>query len=134
MPNVACGHWRISSLTTGCLIGGQSGSSQALPKRQADPIRSCRRRCRARMRRREFLSLVSGTVAMRPLVARAQQVPKFYRIGYLALLPGERVTLAKVFLQRLQDLGYSDGNNIVFDYRSAEGRVDRVSELAAELV
>src|SRR6476646_4590470 len=84
--------------------------------------------------RREFITLLGGAAAAWPMVARAQQALKSYRIGYLALLPGERTTLAKVFLQRLQDLGYSEGKNMVFEYRSAEGRADRVPELAAELV
>jgi putative tryptophan/tyrosine transport system substrate-binding protein len=88
------------------------------------------------MRRREFLGLVGGATATTvwPLATRAQQALKSYRIGYLALLPSEDTTLAKVFLQRLQDLGYGADKNMVFEYRSAEGRADRVPELAAELV
>jgi putative ABC transport system substrate-binding protein len=50
------------------------------------------------------------------------------------LLPGEDTTLAKVFLRRLQELGYDEGKNLVFEYRSAEGRADRLPRLAAELV
>lgn len=88
------------------------------------------------MRRREFLALVGGTTATTiwPPGTRAQQALKSYRIGYLALLPGEDKTLAKMFLQRLQDLGYDADKSLVFEYRSAEGRADRVAELAAELV
>jgi putative ABC transport system substrate-binding protein len=88
------------------------------------------------MRRREFLGLVGGATATTvwPLATRAQQALKSYRIGYLALLPGEDTTLAKVFLQRLHELGYSEDKNMVFQYRSAEGRADRLPELAAALV
>jgi putative ABC transport system substrate-binding protein len=88
------------------------------------------------MRRREFFALVGGATSMAvlPLATLAQQASKSYRIGYLALLPGERATLAKVFLQRLQELGYGEGRNLVIEYRSAEGRPERLSELAAELV
>src|SRR6478609_5431713 len=88
------------------------------------------------MRRREFLARVGGATATTiwPLATRAQQGLKSYRIGYLALLPGEDKTLAKMFLQRLQDLGYGADKSLVFEYRSAEGRGDRVAELAAELV
>ena len=88
------------------------------------------------MRRREFLARVGGATATTiwPLATRAQQALKSYRIGYLALLPGEDKTLAKMFLQRLRDLGYGADNSLVFEYRSAEGRGDQVAELAAELV
>ena len=88
------------------------------------------------MRRREFFALVGGTTAaaLLPLATLAQQASKSYRVGYLALLPGERVTLANVLLQRLQELGYGEGKNMVIEYRSAEGRPERLSELAAELV
>jgi putative ABC transport system substrate-binding protein len=85
------------------------------------------------MRRREFVGLVGGAAALWPFAALAQPA-KSYRIAYLALLPGERATLAKVFVQRLQELGYSTGKNMVFDYRSADGRPERLPDLAAELV
>jgi putative ABC transport system substrate-binding protein len=86
------------------------------------------------MKRREFLGVMGGAAAAWPLAARAQQVLKSYRIGYLALLPGEDTTQVKAFLQRLQELGYSEGKNMVFEYRSAEGRADHLQDLAAELV
>src|SRR4051794_9740149 len=88
------------------------------------------------MRRRQFFGFLGGVaaVALWPYASAAQQPLKSYRIGYLALLPGEGTTLAKAFLQRLQEMGYSEGKNMVFDYRSAEGRADRLPELAAELV
>jgi putative tryptophan/tyrosine transport system substrate-binding protein len=89
------------------------------------------------MRRREFIALVGGAAAMPVLlsrVAKAQPAMKSYRIGYLALLPGEDATLAKPLLQRLQELGYSAGKNMIVDYRSAEGRAERLPQLAAEIV
>jgi putative tryptophan/tyrosine transport system substrate-binding protein len=85
------------------------------------------------MQRREFITALGGA-ALWPLATLAQEAPKAYRIAYLALLPGERTTLAKVFLQRLHDFGYDEGKNLLFEYRSAEGRAERVPELAAELV
>jgi putative tryptophan/tyrosine transport system substrate-binding protein len=86
------------------------------------------------MRRREFVVLLSGAAAW-PLAARAQQQgAKYYRIGYLALLPGEDTTLMKPLLERLHELGYAEGENMIFEYRSAEDHPERLSKLAAELV
>lgn len=85
------------------------------------------------MRRRDFICVLSGAVAL-PLTAGAQQREKSYRVAYLALLPGEDTTLAKPFLARLQELGYNEGKNITLVYRSADGRPERLPELAAELV
>src|ERR1700709_640523 len=85
------------------------------------------------MRRRDFICVLSGAVAW-PLTAGAQQREKSYRVAYLALLPGEDTTLAKPFLARLQELGYNEGKNITLVYRSADGRPERLPELAAELV
>jgi putative tryptophan/tyrosine transport system substrate-binding protein len=85
------------------------------------------------MKRREFMTLV-GAAATWPFAARAQQAAKLYRIGYLALLPGEDTTLGKPLSQRLQELGYSEGRNLTFEYRSAEGRPERLNQLAGDLV
>jgi putative tryptophan/tyrosine transport system substrate-binding protein len=86
------------------------------------------------MRRRDFLGLMGGAAIGLPLPMRAQRGGKSYRIGYLALLPGEDATFAKPFLQRLQELGYGAGKNLTFEYRSADGKPERLAELAAELV
>jgi putative ABC transport system substrate-binding protein len=85
------------------------------------------------MKRREFITLL-GTAATWPLTARAQQGTKYYKIGYLALLPGEDTTLMKPLLERLHELGYAEGKNMIFEYRSAEDHPERLPELAAELV
>jgi putative ABC transport system substrate-binding protein len=85
------------------------------------------------MRRRDFICVLSGAVAL-PLTAGAQQREKSYRVAYLALLPGEDTTLAKPFLAQLQELGYKEGKNVTLVYRSADGRPERLPELAAELV
>ncbi len=89
------------------------------------------------VKRRRLIGFVGGAAAallLRPLAALAQQAGKTYRIGYLALLPGEDKTWAKTLVQRLQELGYREGSNLILDYRSAEGRVERLPQLAAELV
>jgi ABC-type uncharacterized transport system substrate-binding protein len=84
------------------------------------------------MERREFITLIGGA-AVSPLAAHAQQAAKSYRIGYLALLPSEDTTLGKPLSQRLQELGYSEGKNMTFDYRSAEGRPERLNQRAVDL-
>ena len=89
------------------------------------------------MRRRELITLLGGAAALPmlwPIATQADQSTKQYRIAYLALLPGENATFAKSLLQRLQELGYHEGQNMVWDYRSADGRADRLSQLAVELV
>src|SRR5258705_13239737 len=90
---------------------------------------------RGHMQRREFITLFGGPAATWPLAVRAQQpAGRVYRVGYLALLPGEDTTLAKPLLQRLQELGYRKGMNMILEYRSADGRAERLPQLAAELV
>jgi putative tryptophan/tyrosine transport system substrate-binding protein len=82
------------------------------------------------MRRRAFIALL-GAAAAWPLTARGQQSVKIYRVAYLALV-GDRD--AMIVKQRLDELGYSEGRNLVFDFRSAQGHPERLPELAAELV
>jgi putative ABC transport system substrate-binding protein len=69
-----------------------------------------------------------------PAVASAQQAGKPCRIAYLALLSGEDATFAKPLLQRLEELGYREGKNMIWDYRSAEGHVERLPQLATDIV
>jgi putative ABC transport system substrate-binding protein len=67
--------------------------------------------------------------------AEAQQPKKVFRIGYLA--PGTPSALAartEAFRQGLRDLGYADGKNIVMEWRYADGKLDRLPALAAELL
>lgn len=80
------------------------------------------------MRRREFITLVGGSIAFRPLSARAEQRPK---IGLLDT--GLGAAFAVPFMGRLAELGYVDGKNILIERRSAEGNAERLSDLAAEL-
>src|SRR5262245_58131069 len=69
-----------------------------------------------------------------PFVAHAQQARTLHRIGFLSLTPGENATLMKALLERLEELGYSEGKNMAFEYRSAEGRSEQLPQLAMELV
>ena len=86
------------------------------------------------MRRREFITLLGGAAAAWPLAARAQQPAKVPRIGFLFYgSPGPSPEL-DAFRQGLRELGYIEGQNIVIEYRFASGRVERLPELATELV
>jgi putative tryptophan/tyrosine transport system substrate-binding protein len=84
------------------------------------------------MDRRYFLltSLAGAVVA--PLAAEPQPPSKVPRIGYLA--PYVTAHLPEAFRQGLRDLGYVEGRNVVIEYRSAEGALERLPTLAAELV
>ena len=66
---------------------------------------------------------------------KAQPAGKMPRIGFLSVTsPSDRPHLLDAFRQRLRELGWVEGQNIVIDYRYAEERVDRLPDLAAELV
>jgi putative tryptophan/tyrosine transport system substrate-binding protein len=85
------------------------------------------------MRRRTFISLVGGAAAW-PFAARAQKSGKIARIGYLSSANPRSMPAFQAFEQRLRELGYFEGQNIVIEYRNAEGEVDRLPDLAADLV
>jgi putative tryptophan/tyrosine transport system substrate-binding protein len=75
------------------------------------------------------------TFAMCGAVATAQQPKKVARIGYLSSFdPASESTRTEAIRLALRELGYIEGQNIAFEYRYAEGKVDRFPELAAELV
>jgi len=75
------------------------------------------------------------TLAMCGAVALAQQPKKVPLIGYLSgVSPSAISDRTEAFRQGLRELGYVEGKNIVIEYRSAEGKLDRVPALAAELV
>ena len=86
------------------------------------------------MRRREFVTLLSGAAAW-PLVARAQQAGKLYQIGFLGVTShAEFRQQVDALRSGLRQAGYEEGKNIVIHYRWPEGRYDRLPELAADLV
>jgi len=83
--------------------------------------------------RRKFLATLGSAAAAWPLAARAQQ-PKVPTIGALVIGNISPELFWREFRQGLRDLGYVEGQNIRFEFRSAEGHLDRLPELAAELV
>src|SRR5436853_2115366 len=85
--------------------------------------------------RRTFMAMLTGGLLTAPLAAEAQQAGRVPRIGFLSLTsPSDRPPLLDAFRQGLRELGWVEGQNIVIDYRFAEGRLDRLPDLAAELV
>ena len=88
------------------------------------------------MRRREFIAAVAGAVAG-PLAAWAQQTPKIARIGFLVPssvdAPASRQNFGAIRRQ-FAELGYLEGQNIIFEQRGADGVLDRLPAVAAELV
>jgi putative ABC transport system substrate-binding protein len=80
------------------------------------------------------MALVSGGLLAAPLAARAQQPAKVARIGYLATNLAGNPHGREAFRQGLRDLGYVEGRNVVIEYRDAEGKIERLPALAAELV
>ena len=89
------------------------------------------------MPRRAFMAAITGGLLAAPLAAGAQQAGKVFRIGYLVLgsleSPEGRPSL-DAFRQGLRERGYVEGQNIIVEYRPADGRAERLPALAAELV
>jgi putative ABC transport system substrate-binding protein len=82
--------------------------------------------------RREFISLLGGATAW-PLAVRAQQ-SKVARIGALYIGLADAESFKNELREGLRELGYMERQNIAFEFRFAEGKLDRLPELAAELV
>src|SRR5262249_3521529 len=87
------------------------------------------------MHRRTFLAGTGAVVLAAPLAAETQQAPRTYRIGFLdtGLRQDETRTLAG-FRQGLLDIGYLEGKNFRIEHRGADGKYERLADLADELV
>ena len=83
------------------------------------------------MKRREFITLLGGAAAW-PLAARAQQAGKIHKVGYLS--PSLPSVYSPLLFDDLRELGWIEGKNVTFEYRFAENRLERLPELASELV
>lgn len=84
------------------------------------------------MLRRTILTL-SVAESLLAMPAAAQQPGRSYRLGWLSTGASRAEVYNLAFVQRLRELGFVDGRNLVIAFRSAEGRVDRLPELAADL-
>jgi putative tryptophan/tyrosine transport system substrate-binding protein len=83
------------------------------------------------MRRRDLISLIGGAAATWPLAADAQQPKKPRQIGWIS---GGRAAARQDFLQGMRDLGYLEERDFIIEWRLAEGRYERHTEFAADLV
>ena len=87
------------------------------------------------MDRRTFLGVIAGSLLAAPPAAEAQQAGRVWRIGYLSADdPSVASHLVEAFRQGLRDLGYVEGQNVIIEFRFANGKYDRLPHLAAELV
>ena len=87
------------------------------------------------MRRREFITLLGGAAAAWSRAARAQQPAKVSTIGFLGTTtPAAWSRWVAAFVQRLRELGWVEGRNLAIDVRWAEGRNERIAEIATEFV
>jgi putative ABC transport system substrate-binding protein len=88
------------------------------------------------MRRRAFIAGIAGATIAWPLAARAQQpATRVYRIGYQSIGSREQTLhFVKAFEDGLRSLGYRVGENVIIEYRFADGQLERLPALAADLV
>jgi putative ABC transport system substrate-binding protein len=87
-----------------------------------------------RLKRREFITLL-GVAAAWPVAGHAQQPGRVYRVAIFSTTGRERVwNLHQVLIDSLRGLGYIEGQNVIFENRFAEGKMDRLASIAAEVV
>jgi putative tryptophan/tyrosine transport system substrate-binding protein len=87
--------------------------------------------------RRAFIILIGAAAAARPLATRAQQRRRIWRVGFLAIpLRPAAIESSRygAFAQGMRELGYVEGDNLAIEYRFAEGKAERLSNLVAELL
>ena len=89
------------------------------------------------MKRREFITFFGGAAVAWPFEARAQQLERMRRIGFLyGSIPLTQLgseDLSRAFIQGMLELGYLEGKDFVVEWRSAAGQYERLADLAAEL-
>jgi putative tryptophan/tyrosine transport system substrate-binding protein len=83
------------------------------------------------MRRRDFITLLGGAAATWPVTAGAQHAGKMWRIAFITQA---ETNIYEALFERLRELGYVEGQNIIIERRYAEGRAEKFQEFAAEMV
>ena len=84
------------------------------------------------MDRRAFIGTVAGALLAAPLAVGAQQAGTVWRIGYIDV--SDDAKRYETILQRLRELGYLEGRNLITERRYSEGQAERFPQFAAELV
>ncbi len=84
--------------------------------------------------RRAFISGITLGLLAAPLAAEAQRADKVIRVGFLDAVSSRNMPWIAAFERRLVELGYVEGKNLAIEFRTAEGRTDRLQDLATELV
>ena len=84
--------------------------------------------------RRTFLTVLAGALLAAPLAAEAQTPGRVFKVGILSAVNPRTTTFTEAMVQRLRELGYVEGQNLVIEFKSAEGDMTRLPALAAELV
>jgi putative ABC transport system substrate-binding protein len=98
-------------------------------------LAACRSWIGRRSTNRKFFGLTLGMLLALCVPAEAQEPKKAFRIGFLTVTPASSQALRlEDFRQGLKDLGYIEGQTITIEYRFAEGKRDRISSLATDLV
>jgi putative ABC transport system substrate-binding protein len=85
------------------------------------------------MRWQSLTAVLVFAVLASPLAPGAQQTGQTYRIGVLSPGSASLTTGREAFLQRLHELGWTLGQNVLFEARYADGHLDRLPDLAADL-
>jgi putative ABC transport system substrate-binding protein len=86
------------------------------------------------LKRREFMMLLAGAAAARPLAASAQTPPKMLRVGVVSLVNPRTATFWVAFDRRMRELGYVEGQNLTMDFVNLNGQIDRYGEATKEVV